>query len=339
MSICITQGPGNLVTEKLVLWAKNNGYRLSDIIVKSESERAELNNIDVHPLRSAWALIQQIAGQSDDPLKSGYVYGKQMHPSDLGLFGLALQHCKHGAQAAAIIARMQVMGQASPRLYLRQDVFFSSIYMDIDTNTQNTIKAFLLGRELGFGWVLLQHFGGPSTVTVDSISLSLPYARQMQLIANDFRCEVSAEHTFNKIKISNRLMTATPTLRNPVLASSLIASCIEKSHFGTEKISESVKALMYQREQWTLSKKSVALLLNMSERTFSRVLIKEGLTWRQLITNIKHQLAMSWLKNSELSILDIAKKVGFSDASAFNKSFKKIEGMSPSEYRRTSKFH
>ena len=45
------------------------------------------------------------------------------------------------------------------------------------------------------------------------------------------------------------------------------------------------------------------------------------------------------LRFTELSIDEIGSRVGMNDANYFSRSFKKLEGISPSEYKRTWKNH
>lgn len=79
----------------------------------------------------------------------------------------------------------------------------------------------------------------------------------------------------------------------------------------------------------------IAEHVGMSNRTLTRRLSEAGITYRDLIKKIQEQTSKNLLKNSTLSIADIAFKTGFSEQSAFNRAFKRWTGLSPLEFRKS----
>ena len=74
-------------------------------------------------------------------------------------------------------------------------------------------------------------------------------------------------------------------------------------------------------------------LLNMSAPTLRRRLRKEGATFQQLKDESRCAASKAYLSNPELSINSVAGLMGFTDPSAFHRSFKKWTAMTPGEYR------
>jgi len=74
-------------------------------------------------------------------------------------------------------------------------------------------------------------------------------------------------------------------------------------------------------------------LLNMSARTLRRRLDKEGTSYQRIKDAARRDVAIDLLTNPELTVSDVAELVGFSDPSAFHRSFKRWTGLSPGEYR------
>lgn len=70
------------------------------------------------------------------------------------------------------------------------------------------------------------------------------------------------------------------------------------------------------------------------ERTFKR---ETGISIREAITTFRIKKAQSMLRETSVSIADVAKYSGFGDHLYFSKFFRKKFGMSPSEYRKISK--
>lgn len=74
-------------------------------------------------------------------------------------------------------------------------------------------------------------------------------------------------------------------------------------------------------------------LLHLSGPTLRRRLKREGTTFQELKDDCRRDASIAYLNRPELSINDVAILMGFTDPSAFYRSFKKWTGMTPGEYR------
>lgn len=77
-------------------------------------------------------------------------------------------------------------------------------------------------------------------------------------------------------------------------------------------------------------------LLHMSAPTLRRRLKREGTTFQELKDDCRRKASIDYLNRPELSINDVAILMGFTDPSAFYRSFKKWTGMTPGEFRATA---
>ena len=77
----------------------------------------------------------------------------------------------------------------------------------------------------------------------------------------------------------------------------------------------------------------VAARLESSERTLRRRIADEGTTFEQLLTGLQRERAIGLL-GTTTPIALIAHAVGFADASAFSRAFRRWTGKSPSDVRR-----
>jgi len=73
--------------------------------------------------------------------------------------------------------------------------------------------------------------------------------------------------------------------------------------------------------------------MNMDRRTLHRRLIKEGTTFKDLLTGIKKDLARKYLEQG-LTATQIAYLLGFSEPSSFQRAFKRWFGINPGEFRK-----
>jgi AraC-like DNA-binding protein len=79
---------------------------------------------------------------------------------------------------------------------------------------------------------------------------------------------------------------------------------------------------------------TLAQQLHFSASTLRRHLLDEGQSYQSIKDDLRRDLAISQLSHSDKSVLDIALDLGFAEASAFHRAFKKWTGARPGEYRR-----
>jgi AraC-like DNA-binding protein len=77
----------------------------------------------------------------------------------------------------------------------------------------------------------------------------------------------------------------------------------------------------------------------MTVRTLQRRLMEAGISYTQLVNTSRVDIAARWLQAGELSITEIARMLGYSDASNFTRAFRRQTGMSPQAFRETNIIH
>jgi AraC-like DNA-binding protein len=77
----------------------------------------------------------------------------------------------------------------------------------------------------------------------------------------------------------------------------------------------------------------MADLLSMSRDTFDRRLKRRGTSYRALANGIRFEVACRLLQDTEMSLSQIAAALGYSEASAFTRTFRGWSGEAPSVWR------
>jgi len=78
---------------------------------------------------------------------------------------------------------------------------------------------------------------------------------------------------------------------------------------------------------------AVAQRLNMSTRSFTRQLAKEGTTFAEILERLRRRLASRYLAHDRMSIKQIAWLLGYSQVGAFNHAYRRWTGTSPARAR------
>jgi len=103
---------------------------------------------------------------------------------------------------------------------------------------------------------------------------------------------------------------------------------------GKQSLVDQVRALIgHDFSRGFPSFERITDLLHMSAPTLRRRLKREGTTFQELKDDCRRDASIAYLNRPELSINDVAILMGFTDPSAFYRSFKKWTGMTPGEYR------
>jgi AraC-like DNA-binding protein len=77
----------------------------------------------------------------------------------------------------------------------------------------------------------------------------------------------------------------------------------------------------------------IAQRCGVAERTLRRRLAEAGTSYRELVDDIRRDRALLLLDHG-LSITELAQQLGFSDATAFARAFRRWTGETPEAYRR-----
>jgi len=101
----------------------------------------------------------------------------------------------------------------------------------------------------------------------------------------------------------------------------------------TGEFSDEVRALVVPMlRSGAATQRAVARALMMSDRTLQRRLRDEGTTFRRLVADARIDLAKELLVTERPASHALARRLGFSEAAAFRRAFKRRTGMTPRSF-------
>ena len=101
-----------------------------------------------------------------------------------------------------------------------------------------------------------------------------------------------------------------------------------------ERVAQLLGPLLNGREP---DLEEVAARLKLPTWTLRRKLAEEGTQFRTILNETRRDLAMIYIRDTDLAFGEIAYLLGFASAEAFQRAFKRWSGQPPGEYRRAQR--
>lgn len=135
---------------------------------------------------------------------------------------------------------------------------------------------------------------------------------------------------------------AASTLDAPLRQNSLVGAAVARKLCDEAMVvspnlpqfANEVRACLIANVEKPVTAAYVARIMGLSERSFRRQLSAEGLGFRDLKQDVQVALARQYLEQTQMTVKDIALATGFSNAANFRRSFRRFQGVSPSEFKR-----
>jgi AraC-like DNA-binding protein len=181
------------------------------------------------------------------------------------------------------------------------------------------------------GWLIGQQ------IDIQMASCAGPEPDFIAPVRHFFPCPVSYEQALNSVTFSSRHLEAELVRDENQLRQFLR---LAPYHVVIEPVASESSVTHRIREilgddfrEELPSFEALTGLLNMSARTLRRRLEREGTSYQRIKDNARRDVAISLLSRYGMTVSDVAEQLGFSDPSAFHRSFKKWTGQSPGSYR------
>ena len=115
---------------------------------------------------------------------------------------------------------------------------------------------------------------------------------------------------------------------------------IRRRDIGSGTLSNQSRVMQIMNEQYhtPLTEQSIAEMLGVSVRSVSRLFSDTfGMTFKQKLTEVRMYHAKKYLIRTDITVDQIANRIGYESLSAFYTAFGKTFGMPPAQYRKMQK--
>jgi len=269
----------------------------------------------------------------------GLNVGRRLHVTSYGLYGYALlcaETMRHGFGLS-----MRYHGLATPVMPVSFSESDAEGILRLPTHGDVGLLglspqeyAFFLDMQFALHGTLARDVMGSWCVPAKAF-YALPMPAHAGQIERTLECPVVFGHACNSIHYPREWLDRAPHMANPITAAQMSESCerlLQESAWQaglTRRVYEAITQIPGRFP----GIEQVASSLCMTSRTLSRKLAAEGTTYSELLSRLRHALALDYLRTTRLSMEDIAEALGFSDANSFRQAFRRWSGKSPTEYR------
>lgn len=184
---------------------------------------------------------------------------------------------------------------------------------------------------LGLWVVIARYLTGRPDLTLEYVSFRHAAPAKLDVHQSVFKCPVRFGQS------EDALIIAAETLAVPsVFADSLEAEIFERKIRALEAAlpAQTARAWVEEHVLLHLSEgpppvERIAKRLGISPRHLNRRLAEEGTSYRGVVDAVRMQLAREYLQRPELSIADVAERLGFANAHSFHRAFRRLTGTTP----------
>ena len=325
-----------LYINQLLTLARGLGANVERLLADAELEPAQLrddeNRIDlIYLMRLGRGVIQQTARPD-----LGLALGRNQTLGDYGYPGLAAMTAPDLGQALAAVMRYEPLlsrcYRGSSQLVRGTD---SAALMFYSIAPYNDYNRFVVDAVLS-GWQRLMQRLLQQPAPVLRVEIEFPAPDYLAAYGQTFSCPIQFEAPRNALILRPESLTQPLPESSPGLHQSLRHTCedlLNRVALANSYRNKVLKVLGTMLHGETPSIEQVAQQLGIPSWTLRRKLKEEDCAYQALVDEIRRDVALSYMKNTELSFGEIAYLLGFSTPGTFQRAFKRWSGQTPGEFR------
>lgn len=318
---------------KLINHALNEGLN-RDFLQGIPTPIDEISKLNAVPANHFFELHELL----DDKLGPGFSVrvGQQMKLDDYGVLGLAWKTCSwigeifdRSERYFKLLSNTYVFkvekGKEISKVHLYRDAHRRGLELSNEATFSATI-------------VVLQALSNTEIIPL-KVSFKHNAPRRLDSYKEAFKCPVLFNQTHNLISYRTQDFNL-PTTKADESINKFLVERVKEATDGLEispkRIISDIETLIQDALPSGIPNISqIGKIIGMSNRTLTRRLSENNLTFRELVQKKQEEISKFLLGKSDTSLAEIAFETGFSEQSAFNRAFKRWTGKTPIEFRKS----
>jgi len=208
-----------------------------------------------------------------------------------------------------------------------------------DSGVPADVRQFLLERDMTATCMILRDIfpsNPPPLLEVNLTCASPPYAEQFECIAG---IAPRFEQEENSVAMPASFLDARPTQANSVTVRMCVALCEMRLEQRNTRpgTATRVRAHLFASGGAFADMEQIATELDMTSRTLRRHLQEEGTSFRTVLDEVREVMADELFSRTDMTVEEVADRLGFSESSSFISAFKRWKGVSPRKFHRVGR--
>lgn len=248
-----------------------------------------------------------------------------------GLWGFALITSPTVRDLARLGTRYSALSFAFVRPVYVERAHEARIIYD-DSEIPDDVRSFFVERELAKMLTLAPVIVGAKPGFHIETSFGEDRIAALRRLSPRADIRASPEHA---IGFTRDLLDTPMPQADPVTARAMEAQCSEllEKRKGRRGIAAHVRAKILADLTNPPGMDVIAQRLHIEERTLRRKLTAEGTSYRELADEVRSSIASELLVDGQLTVEEVAARLGYHDASAFSRAYKRWTGERPGKSR------
>jgi len=259
--------------------------------------------------------------------------GQHMRVSNYGLYGYALLSSASLRKTLDFAVRCHKLATPTTTMLLEEHGDVASFSMT-DALGVDELHRFNLEFQLSLVFSLTKDILG-SQFRYDSVRLSYNAPEHCVHYEEILQCRALFDQPRSEFQFPRELLDR-PLLRSNVITEAMVNELCDnmmKEQAQQTDLTRKIYDLLLRDPGNMPSSEHVASTLAITARTLRRKLESQGTCYQAIVDEVRKELSIKFLRQTELSVDDIATQVGFSDAANFRNAFKRWTNKTPGMYR------
>jgi len=301
--------------------------KLSPGALASPKTRVSINQI-------LW-LCREAMERAHDPFFA-YRAGLRMRVSTFGLFGFAILTGTNFRQTIRVAAKYHELTTPLAGVSFREEAGCGIWSVDPEPHPLIDAPLYRLLVEMQFGIFVSLHrdvMGPAFRPTAFRFSYPAPMAPQRYRDA--LSCEAAFGQPGNEMAFDAALLDAVPPLGDRLTNPTILQMCDRLlEEFDLRKgVSGKVREALLANLAEPVAVDDIARHLGQSPRTLRRKLQEEGASVQKLRDELRLQVAIKYLRDTDMTVEEAGDALGFNEAANFRRAFARWTNMSPQQFR------
>ena len=280
-------------------------------------------------------IVDNALDETRDPALALHI-GRQTNLGELGIWGYAIISSPTLGEATQVSLQFWELQGALVTLDYRKENDGSIWYINPAFQISSPRLWTFAVEELLSTFFAGIRFLSKQEFSMSEIRLTYPEPAHTELYRELFNCPVFFNQDRDLFRISFHFENVPTAMGNPKLATICKQQCQEllAKLKGSDKLIDSIRnAIIISLGQYP-SLPAIARQLAMSPRTLRRRLRERDTTYQTILDEIRLELAKEYISTTNLSVDQIASRIGFSEATTFRRAFRKWTGLNVKEFRK-----